>query len=48
MSHWVKFQSVRKVKIHFLKMILPRFKFINGNTWEQAEVVPESCSELVP
>jgi len=22
------------------------FKFINGNTWEQAEVVPESCSEL--
>lgn len=22
------------------------FKFINGNTWEQAEEVPESCSEL--
>ena len=48
MSNWVKFQSVRKVEIHFLEMILPRFKFINGNTWEQAEVVPESCSELVP
>ena len=22
-----------------------RFKFINGNTWEQAETVPSSCSE---
>jgi hypothetical protein len=27
---------------------LLRFKFINGNTFEQAEEVPESCSEVVP